>query len=246
MGAWRVRRGRCLFVISGYLIGKLVGKEIREGRFSFARFYSRRAKRILPALLGVIAFTYSVAPVLLSPAELKGLGSSAIGAITSSSNLYFLRRASDYFDTSSSLNPLLMTWTLGVEEQFYFLFPALMILIRNKSGKAQLWIIECAGLVSFAAWIWCGRYAPAFGFYMLPARAWELAAGVVLSIAEINRLRKETRLQNTAANILSDLRAALCQGRMCRFAIGDKMLYRDFEHLSPLGAQIALAKFQLR
>ncbi|MGH9560798.1 MAG: acyltransferase family protein, partial [Terracidiphilus sp.] len=106
------------FVISGYLIGGHIYAEIRDGSFSFANFYRRRARRILPAFFAVLAFVLLAGLILLSPIDLARLARSACAAAVSASNILFWHSAS-YFDTRSDLNPLLMTWSLGVEEQFY-------------------------------------------------------------------------------------------------------------------------------
>ena len=106
------------FVISGYLIGGHIYSELRTGRFSYLRFYQRRAKRILPAFYLVLAFTMLAAMVLLSPTEVSSLGQTAFAATMSGSNVLFWR-TTGYFNPTNELNPLLMTWSLGVEEQFY-------------------------------------------------------------------------------------------------------------------------------
>jgi peptidoglycan/LPS O-acetylase OafA/YrhL len=113
------------FVISGLLIGSHIYSEIRTGTFSIAAFYARRAKRILPALLALVAVWYIISLAILSPRELKSFGGYAIAALLSCSNVLAWFK-DNYFATVANQNPLLMTWSLGVEEQFYLLFPILM------------------------------------------------------------------------------------------------------------------------
>jgi len=175
------------FVISGYLIGLLVYKEIRGGSFSIAKFYVRRAKRILPALFGVLIFCYLVGVALLSPMELHAFAASALATITSTSNIFFFFKTKSYFSASVNLSPLLMTWSLGVEEQFYIFFPLLMLLLRKKGWRLQLGVLGALAVLSLLASIYGTIYYPGFTFYQLPTRAWELAIGVLLAMFESNR-----------------------------------------------------------
>lgn len=106
------------FVISGYLIGGIIYREACEGRFNFANFYARRVRRIMPALLAVVVFTLSLGMFVLDTEEILRFSRSALWAILGGSNIFFLRHI-NYFAPDASDNPLLMTWSLGVEEQFY-------------------------------------------------------------------------------------------------------------------------------
>jgi peptidoglycan/LPS O-acetylase OafA/YrhL len=190
------------FVISGYLIGKLVYKEICADSFSIAEFYKRRTKRILPALFGVLLFCYVVALLMLSPLELARFAREALSAIASCSNFYFWRSV-DYFHPVSGLNPLLMTWSLGVEEQFYLIFPLLMLLMRGKHWRIQCCAIGIPAGLSLFGFLWGSIYHPGFTFYLLPTRAWELASGVMLAIYEANRSRSKISLPPVAMDGLS-------------------------------------------
>jgi peptidoglycan/LPS O-acetylase OafA/YrhL len=173
------------FVISGFLIGTLVYAEVRDRRFSITTFYARRARRILPALFGILLFCYAAAYALLAPAALQRLAWGALAAITSSSNLYFWR-TSNYFASESAVNPLVMTWSLGVEEQFYIVFPWLMLLLRGVRWRMQFSILGGLSALSLAASIWTSLHHPDAGFFSLPTRAWELGAGVLLALLEAN------------------------------------------------------------
>jgi peptidoglycan/LPS O-acetylase OafA/YrhL len=174
------------FVISGYLIGGHLYAELRTGAFSYGSFYRRRAKRILPAFFAVLAFIILAGLLLLSPAEMALLGRSAFAATLSASNLLFWG-TDNYFAAKSDLNPLLMTWSLGVEEQFYAVIPLAMVLVARVRRNLILPAILALCILSFVfAWGALGSH-PMAAFYLLPARAWELGLGVALAVAELNR-----------------------------------------------------------
>lgn len=168
------------FVISGFLITSVIAREIAAGRFSMARFYVRRAKRILPALAAVTMITLAVGFVLLGPSELEDLGRSAFWTALSGSNISFWRET-NYFAGPADVKPLLMTWSLGVEEQFYLLWPiALVVAVRRRLPPlAMLGVLAAA---SFATAWWGVLHQPAGAFYLLPTRGWELALGAALGL----------------------------------------------------------------
>lgn len=172
------------FVLSGYLIGGHIAAELGKGVFRFTHFYQRRAKRILPAFFVVVSFVLATGLLLLAPDELMDTGKNALAALGSISNIYFLRYA-NYFQASSDLNPLLMTWSLGVEEQFYLLLPPLLLLCsRLRKGRLMMVVV---GLITAASFIYASIEVfrqPSRAFYLLPSRAWELGAGVLLALAE--------------------------------------------------------------
>jgi peptidoglycan/LPS O-acetylase OafA/YrhL len=168
------------FVISGYLIGGNIYSELCSGNFSYLRFYQHRVRRILPAFFSVLVFILLAAMLLLSPQEAIETGRSAFAAVLSASNILFWKRT-NYFWNGSKSNPLLMTWSLGVEEQFYAVIPLLMVLLTRIRRKLLFPTIIVICVLSFAlAWYELGRN-PMFAFYMLPARAWELGLGVALA-----------------------------------------------------------------
>jgi peptidoglycan/LPS O-acetylase OafA/YrhL len=178
------------FVISGYLIGGQIYSQLSSGSFSYLQFYRRRARRILPAFFAVVAFILLAALVLLSPYEAAQTARSAFAATLSASNILFWATA-NYFAPKTELNPLLMTWSLGVEEQFYAVIPLLMVLLTRSRRNWLLPAILAVSAVSFLyAWNQLGS-SPMMAFYMLPARAWELGAGVALAAAELQRSRRQ-------------------------------------------------------
>jgi peptidoglycan/LPS O-acetylase OafA/YrhL len=196
------------FVISGYLIGGHIFSEIREGRFSFARFYQRRVKRILPAFYVVLCFTMAAGLFLLSPVELVDCSKSAIAAVLSASNVYFLRY-SNYFQSSSALNPLLMTWSLAVEEQFYLVIPLLMLAVAKiRRGVLLPAILSICALSFWFAWHQV-HIAPDRAFYLLPSRAWELGVGVAWAVGEAMLKRTIVRPRWARAASLCGMAAML-------------------------------------
>ncbi|WP_271605731.1 acyltransferase family protein [Bradyrhizobium sp. CCBAU 11434] len=167
------------FVISGYLIGTMILAELRAGEFTFSNFYRRRFKRILPALFAMV-FAVSIACCfVLLPTMLYHYGHSLISVLASASNIYFWL-TSNYFAPVSESKPLLHTWSLAVEEQFYLVLPLLLtVLYRMTARRIETWIwILAAG--SFAANVLLVKDHATFAFYMLPTRFWELGLGVLI------------------------------------------------------------------
>jgi peptidoglycan/LPS O-acetylase OafA/YrhL len=197
------------FVISGYLIGFLVYKQIRDNEFAISKFYARRAKRILPALFSVLTFCYLCAFLLLSPHEMKNFIAEVLSTITSSSNILYALFTPGYFHPNTEQKTLLMTWTLGVEEQFYILFPISMMLMKNASVRVQKLGIGSVAALSLLASAWGTIHYPILAYYLLPTRAWELAAGVLLAIFEANRLHGARMMHPAVAHGISVLGLAL-------------------------------------
>ncbi|HWA70543.1 MAG TPA: acyltransferase family protein [Rhizomicrobium sp.] len=170
------------FVISGYLITALLQRELDQGRFSLAGFYERRIRRIFPALFTMLAATTLAALVLLFPPDLISFGKSLASAALSVSNFHFWRVV-DYFQIGSGLLPLLHTWSLGVEEQFYLLFPLLLFVLRSLPGRLRLGLLSAGALLSLAFFLYTTRFHPQAAFYFLGARGWELLTGGVVALA---------------------------------------------------------------
>ncbi|MGF1501353.1 MAG: acyltransferase family protein [Paracoccaceae bacterium] len=169
------------FVISGYLIGRILLTEIGEGRFSLVRFYERRIRRIVPALALVTAATIPFAWVWLVPNDMLDFARSIVGVVTFSSNVYFYLQA-NYFAPSAEYLPLLHTWSLAVEEQFYIVVPLLLMLLVPR-GRGWTWIvIGGLSLVSFGAALYFSVIAKSFNFFLLPTRFWELGVGLLAAL----------------------------------------------------------------
>nr|CAA6817572.1 MAG: O-antigen acetylase [uncultured Thiotrichaceae bacterium] len=164
------------FVISGYLITSIIIAELETGDFTITGFYERRARRILPALFFVMAVSLPLAWWLLLPHELVAFGRSIIAVIVFASNILFWQE-SDYFATDSELIPLLHTWSLAVEEQYYVIFPILLLVCWKLGIRWVTAIISTIAVVSLGLAEWGWRHDASGNFYLLPSRAWELMAG---------------------------------------------------------------------
>jgi len=169
------------FVISGYLITSILIRELLEGDFSILRFYERRARRILPALFVVLAVTVGLGVAIMLPYELNDLGRGLTAVVFFLSNVLFWKQ-SGYFAAASELNPLIHTWSLAVEEQFYVLFPPVLWLLW-RLGQRWVWIgIGLAFIVSLALAEVMSVRASSANFFLLPTRAWELMAGALIAL----------------------------------------------------------------
>ena len=166
------------FVISGYLITTIIADELSRGEFSILRFYERRAKRILPALFVVCTASLFMAWLFLHSRDFSDFTSSLVAVATFSSNILFWLEA-DYFDTAAEMKPMLHTWSLAVEEQFYIFFPLLLMALWKLGQTRLAWIIGAICLGSLALAQWQVVHAPMAAFFLLPARAWELGIGAL-------------------------------------------------------------------
>lgn len=169
------------FVISGYLITQIIVRETFEHTFSLKRFWMRRIRRILPAAGCLALCTLIAGFFLLEPLSLVNLAKSGLAYALMLSNVYFWR-SSDYFSESAELQPLLHTWSLAVEEQFYILYPLIVFLLLRKSRLLAFSTILALGIVSFVLSAYGVTTHPEATFYLLPTRAWELIAGGLLVI----------------------------------------------------------------
>ncbi|NQY97243.1 MAG: acyltransferase [Henriciella sp.] len=170
------------FVLSGYLITTIIHGQLNEKRFSIINFYLRRARRLLPALFVVVAFTLLGAFLLFGPDQYAETANSAIYAVLSVSNIGFWLEAG-YFDAAKFSKPLLHTWSLGVEEQFYLVWPALMsilVLLRNRLLISATLI--ALTVLGFALMLAVQTNLPSAAFYLSPFRAWQFAAGGALAL----------------------------------------------------------------
>ncbi len=169
------------FVISGYLITRLIVAELDEtGEFRFKEFYLRRVRRLMPAFFSTLSVSFFLSFVLMSNTQFRQFCSSVIAAAFSFSNFYFWMKA-DYFDAQAATKPLLHTWSLAVEEQFYLVWPAVAVAAFKFLGRNSIKWLLCAILGSslIIAHIWLLVDAQA-AFYLLPARAFELGIGALL------------------------------------------------------------------
>lgn len=182
------------FVISGYLITTIIVNQLAAGTFHLGKFFERRVRRILPALFAVMLLCIPFAFLWMLPDELENLGQSLV-ATTWSSNNILLSVTAGYWETASEFKPLLHTWSLGAEEQYYLVVPlVLMVIWRFARTKMMIFLGVLAG-VSFALAQYWMITKPDFGFYMLPSRAWELLTGalVALSMRARHKLPSQSR-----------------------------------------------------
>jgi peptidoglycan/LPS O-acetylase OafA/YrhL len=175
------------FVISGYLITTIILKDIfKNNKFSFQLFFERRIRRILPVLLFVIIITSVISYYILLPSSLVDFGKSVLSIIVFVSNVYFNYTGNIYGQESTLLKPLLHTWSLCVEAQFYILFPVFLIII-NKFKKNLFKILFLSFLISILFSEYLSKFHPGTNFYQLSSRWFELLIGSLLSYFELNK-----------------------------------------------------------
>jgi peptidoglycan/LPS O-acetylase OafA/YrhL len=169
------------FVISGFLITSIVLQDIRSGRFTFREFWARRIRRIFPPLVVMIACTLLAAWALTPTFDHAAVGKQAAAALLSVANVYFWRTTGDYWGLQAEQMPLLHTWSLSVEEQFYLLFPVAIWIINRwrRSWLTAALLLLVGG--SFGLFLFGTSRGSISTFYLLPSRAWELAAGCALA-----------------------------------------------------------------
>jgi peptidoglycan/LPS O-acetylase OafA/YrhL len=185
------------FVISGYLITGIIHRQAAGRGFSYLEFYERRARRILPALMVVLAACTVAAFFLLLPSELKAFGASLAATLAFVSNFFFWAEGS-YFGPASDLAPLLHTWSLSVEEQFYLAMPPLYLLLRRFAPNRIPHAFALVTLVSLAGASYFVLYRAHEVFYWTPFRVWELAIGGCLAVTVLPE-PGSARLRNAAA-----------------------------------------------
>lgn len=168
------------FVISGFLITSILLNDLEAGRFSLVRFYERRARRILPALFFVILCCLPFAWAWMLPQELVAFGKSIAATALFSSNILFWRE-DGYFAAASELKPLLHTWSLAVEEQYYLFFPVALAVLWRWRKAAVLPGLLLVVLASLAMATYGAQHHPAANFYLLPSRIWELLIGALVA-----------------------------------------------------------------
>ncbi len=193
------------FVISGYLITSIISEEIEGNRFSILNFYERRARRILPALSVVLIFT-TIAAFILMPADfLKSYSQSLVSVAAFSSNVFFYL-TSGYFSTASDEKPLLHTWSLAVEEQYYIFFPVLLSVLWFIGKKRLVLFILSLSISSLLLSQYLSyKQAVDANFYLIFSRAWELFAGSLIAIIG----RKYLSIPKSSKDILGGIGLAL-------------------------------------
>lgn len=189
------------FVISGYLITGILLRELKEhGRIDFMRFYARRLKRLLPALVCMLCVTSIVAMWLLSAVEARAQLASAPFAAAWLSNMYFAFRKLDYFDELAGKDLFLHTWSLGVEEQYYLIWPLVLTLLfligrslraaAFTSGKVLILGIGIVSILSFGLSLYWTLNLPHAAFYLMPARIWQLSLGALIFLVYLDKIHE--------------------------------------------------------
>ncbi len=194
------------FVLSGFLITGLIAAELEAGAFSVVSFYDRRIRRIVPALVFVCTCTAALAYMFLLPGELKQFASSLIATALSVSNLWCLLY-SGYFDHAAETQPLFHTWSLGVEEQFYIVFPLLLMAAfkwRRDRIAVIIWLLLAGSLLLSVVRL---DAHPQSTFFLLPTRAWELLTGSIIALGLVPK--PASRLERDAASALGLLAIAI-------------------------------------
>src|ERR1700726_1504939 len=193
------------FVISGYLISAIILSDIAAGKFSIASFYERRVRRIAPALLVALLVTSVFAVLYLLPTELVNFAKSLLAALFSASNLYFWKQ-SGYFSATSDVKPLLHTWSLAIEEQFYVFLPVFLTVAYRYFPRRMRLSIVLIAIASFAFSAVEAFRDPTAAFYLLHSRAWELLLGVLISLEVF---------PDTAGPVVRNLAAAAGTAMIC-------------------------------
>lgn len=186
------------FVISGFLITKIVNDEISAGHFSIGRFYERRVRRIFPALFAMMATVFLIAFFLFLPIEFANLGKSIVATTLFVSNFYFAH-CDSYFGPASEHEPLLHTWSLAVEEQFYIVLPVALLLLRRNGRRTALVTMAFAAVASFCVNVWLLRAHPTAAFYLPIPRAWELLSGSLLALGVVPSIANRSVREALAA-----------------------------------------------
>lgn len=170
------------FVISGYLITQIILHDLEQQKFSFINFWERRARRILPALFAVLIPCSVAAWFYFSPVELRGFAASAIASLGFGANFYFWQDSADYFALAAQKKPLLHLWSLGVEEQFYLLYPAFLIILWRYAQGRVVFALLVGVIASFIISWYAAENHPVAAFFLLFTRAWEIGAGCLLAV----------------------------------------------------------------
>ncbi|MBF0383806.1 MAG: acyltransferase [Magnetococcales bacterium] len=176
------------FVISGFLITSIIVNDLDAGCFTFSYFYERRVRRILPALIFMIIGCLPLAWLIMLPKEIAEFLKSVISSILFSSNILFWQ-TNGYFATSLEKTPLLHTWSLSVEEQYYLLFPLAFTFLYNKTKKNLNILLIAAAIVSLGIAEWGWRNSSVANFYLIPSRIWEFVVGSFVALYSINNAK---------------------------------------------------------
>ena len=218
------------FVISGYLITSIILKElVTTGTFSFKHFYERRIRQLLPVLLFVMLVSFPFAWMYLSPSNLVEFSKSILYSLGFSSNFYFHYSGLEY-SVEGLRHPFLHTWSLSVEEQYYILFPIVLLVTFKYFRKYLVHVLILGFIISLGLAEWTSRNYPSASFYFLHTRIWELLAGSLLAYFEINNGH---RSKNETLNLILPTIGLILIGQSILF-FNDEMFHPSFYSLSPI------------
>jgi peptidoglycan/LPS O-acetylase OafA/YrhL len=233
------------FVISGFLITRNILQDLELGRFSIAEFYRRRIKRIAPPMLVVVFLTILTGQILMVPEDASKMAKSAVWSLSSLANVYFWKyQDTGYFAPDSRHSPLLHLWSLGVEEQFYILFPVLLMLLYRKS-RARSFLVAGVGIALLSFFLGDALFTtdPSFVYYMLPTRAGELLVGALVALIVLKKA--EQRIPEEIAKILPALGAVLLG--VSFFLLAENQIFPGWRAMLPtIGTAMLLLAGQCR
>ena len=202
------------FVISGFLISRIILSQCAAGRFSLAMFYARRAKRILPALLLTVSFVWIVGWFMAAPTEFRDIGGGLLGNSYFTMNFWLLRLAGigGYFGADATVKPFLHLWSLSIEEQFYLIWSVLLMAVFKLERRLIVWVIVGALVASFIFSVALTPVDPIAAFYLPWTRGWELALGALLAYREVFWLERLPYPARALANLGAGAGIALMLG----------------------------------
>jgi len=203
------------FVLSGFLITSVIYKQLESGIFSFSKFYLKRVQRLFPALFTVVLVTFIFAAFILFPDDFQRFAKSSLAAILSVSNVVFWNE-SGYWDVSSYSKPLLHTWSLGVEEQFYLLWPAILF-ISFKLILPRLKFLIILTFIAVLVCYWWSKNDISSAFYLLPARVFQFSSGAVLAVFIKDRLKQKSLFSHYGRNLIFITGLSLIAGSTAYF-----------------------------
>lgn len=221
------------FVISGYLITSILINEISKSSFSYLKFYEKRIRRLFPALFATAFSSFIAGYFIFMPDELKELGQSLIATVAYLSNIFFWLK-SDYFSGPSELKPLLHTWSLAVEEQYYLIFPTVAVLCLKRGMRLFTSIIITLIIISFTASMLLIESYPSMVFYISPFRFWELLAGSLLAVVVNKKIFLPKPLNNTAPYI------GLSLIILSFFVLNERVMFPGWAALMPVAGSILI------
>ena len=221
------------FVISGYLVTRIVARDINAGTFTFSGFYLRRIRRLVPALVVTVLATLVLSVIILTPQHFERLAKSSIAAIFSFSNIFFSFE-SGYFDVDAWQKPLLHTWSLSVEEQFYLVWPLFIFICIRIFGTPSLkWLVAALFVVSLVSSVVITARYPEAAFFITPIRMFEFAAGGIALFLEKNPAQRRPQQLLPLFGIVTIL--------YCVFTFSSDLYFPGYIAIAPcLGALLVI------